>query len=221
MVRVDRVLSHARLEALVADAGGRPGRDVAEALAAAYCEPHRHYHTARHVASCLRLLGTCRALAHRPEEVALGIYFHDAVYDTHRNDNASRSAAWAARWLRARGVAAARVARVTELILATRHEGRAPRGDAALLVDIDLSVLGRAWTTFSRYDTAIRREYAWVPLAEYRVRRARVLRAFLDRPRIYSTAALRARFERQARRNLAAAIALHSDASQGSRARPT
>lgn len=195
------------LDGCVERLGGGPGEDAFEALCTAYAEPGRHYHTAHHVNACLRLLAAYRHLAERPDEVAVALCFHDAVYDTRRSDNETRSAEWAARWLTARGAHAAVTARVRRLVLATRHDARPVGADEALLVDLDLSVLGRSARTFARYDAGIRREYAWVPAPEYARRRAEVLRGFLARDRIFVTAPLFDRFEARARQNLRAAMA--------------
>lgn len=195
------------LDGCVERLGGGPGEDAFEALRTAYTEPGRQYHTAHHVNACLRLLAAYRHLAERPDEVAVALCFHDAVYDTRRSDNEARSAEWATRWLAARGAHAAVTERVRRLVLATRHDARPIGADEALLVDLDLSVLGRSARTFARYDAGIRREYAWVPAAEYARSRAEVLRGFLARDRIFVTAPLFDRFEARARANLRAAMA--------------
>ena len=51
------------------------------------------------------------------------------------------------------------------------------------------------------------REYNWVPGLLYRRERRQVLRSFLQRERLYFTAALRTRLEAQARQNLTAELA--------------
>lgn len=76
-------------------------------------------------------------------------------------------------------------------------------GDAALLVDIDLGILGAAPSVFENYDQAIRLEYGWVPETHYRLGRAQILRTFLDRDVIFKTPRIRDQLEEQARENLA------------------
>jgi predicted metal-dependent HD superfamily phosphohydrolase len=78
---------------------------------------------------------------------------------------------------------------------------------ALLLVDADLAILGAPPEMYKVYARAIRREYAWVPDADYRVGRRAVLQRFLDRPRIFGTESLYQERELAARRNLAAEIA--------------
>ena len=75
---------------------GQPG-DAAllHALVARHSEPHRHYHTLDHLDACLRHLPALRGLATYPDEVALALWFHDAIYDIDAVDNERRSADWA------------------------------------------------------------------------------------------------------------------------------
>jgi predicted metal-dependent HD superfamily phosphohydrolase len=53
----------------------------------------------------------------------------------------------------------------------------------------------------------VRREYWWVPAPIFRRERVRILRSFLERPHVYNLDAFRDRYEAQARRNVAAALA--------------
>ena len=97
-------------------------------------------------------------------------------------------------------------ARVRAHVLATRHDDAPPPGDSALVVDIDLSILGREPAVFDAFDRAIRKEYAWVPGFLYRQKRRQLLQHLLDRPVLYATPALRDRFEAPARANLERAL---------------
>lgn len=175
-------------------------------LLRAYSSPDRHYHGARHVDECLRALRDVRDCAQHPDEVAVALFFHDAIYDTHRDDNEARSADWARGALLAGGVAAAVAERVHALILATRHAAPTEDGDAQITVDIDLGILGQAPDAFARYDAEIRRECHWVEWRHYVAGRTAVLERFLGRERIYATRPFFERFEAQARYNIASAI---------------
>jgi predicted metal-dependent HD superfamily phosphohydrolase len=61
-------------------------------LIGAYSEPHRKYHTRQHLAECLRTLDQVWFLAERPGEVALALWFHDAIYELRAADNEEKSA---------------------------------------------------------------------------------------------------------------------------------
>jgi predicted metal-dependent HD superfamily phosphohydrolase len=177
-----------------------------------YSEPHRAYHTGEHIARTLTLFDGARAHLTEPDEAELAVWLHDLVYDPRAADNEERSAEIAARWLAEGGVEAARADRVRVLILATRHAAL-PEGDARYVVDADLTILGAEPADFDRYEGQVRREYAFRSDAEWRAGRVRILRAFLDRPRIYLTPEF-ARFEKPARDNLARSIA-RLEASRG------
>ncbi|MBT6276755.1 MAG: N-methyl-D-aspartate receptor NMDAR2C subunit [Chromatiales bacterium] len=145
-------------------------------------------------------------LAKHPAEIAVALWFHDSVYATRRADNEALSAQWAERFMVKNGAELDCVRRVYNMILATKAHVT-DGADAALMVDIDLSIPGTSADVFEQYDKAIRREYEWVPIEQYRVGRASVLRGFLERPIIFHTPLLRDQWEVIARTNLRAKIA--------------
>jgi predicted metal-dependent HD superfamily phosphohydrolase len=164
-----------------------------EQLLACYREPHRHYHTLQHLEECFGKFDELRDLAAHPADVELAIWFHDAIYDTRRDDNEARSADWA------RATVGERVA---DLVMATRHEATPAGIDAQVLVDVDLSILAAPQARFEEYERQVREEYRWVPGPIYRRKRRQVLQSFLERPTIYNTQRFIERYEAQARRNL-------------------
>jgi predicted metal-dependent HD superfamily phosphohydrolase len=187
---------------------GLPAPDgVLDALLARWAEPHRRYHTLQHLRECLALFAAHRGEAGRPGEVAVAVWFHDAIYDTARHDNEAASADWARRVLREAGAPDDVVAHVDALILATRHSQGPATPDERLLVDIDLAILGAEPARFDEYERQIRDEYGFVPEDAFRARRAEILRGFLARPALFTTASMASRFEAPARANLARAIA--------------
>lgn len=175
-------------------------------LEAAYGEPHRAYHDASHIEDCLARLDEARELCERPAEVEFALWLHDVIHRTRGGDSEGESAEMAADWLTRGGAAADVVGRVRDMILATKHGPEVPAGDAAVMLDIDLSILGRDAEAFDRYDANVRREYRWVPGPLYRRKRREVLEGFLARPRIYVTERFFERYEAQARLNLARSI---------------
>ncbi|VTU25805.1 hypothetical protein E5CHR_02070 [Variovorax sp. PBL-E5] len=187
---------------LGADAPGA----LLSALMARYAEPQRHYHTLQHLGECLALLALHRAAAERPAEVALALWFHDAIYDVQGHDNEALSAGWARDVLGAAGLPAEVAERVHALVMATQHNAVPEGRDAELLIDIDLSILGAAPARFAQYEHQIRAEYAHISPAVFEPRRRGILSRFLERRPLYQTAEIRAAREAQARINLQAAI---------------
>jgi len=187
---------------------GRPSPDEAlfHELVARYSEPHRHYHTVQHLRECLDHFECEHAAAERPGEVALALWFHDAIYELKAHDNEARSADWARDALLAAGADAEVAQRVHALVMATRHDAQPVDDDARLLVDIDLSILGAPAARFAQYEQQIRSEYAHVPPDVFEPKRRQILAGFLARDPLYQTPGVRARLETQARANLRLAI---------------
>ena len=186
---------------------GRPAPPGLQAeLMTAWSEPHRHYHDQRHLRECLALWTRWRDHCPRAGEVAIALWFHDAIYDPQAGSNELNSAAWAARSLVRADADSDTAQRVHDLVMATQHDAPAIGVDAQLLVDIDLSILGSPPERFETYDQDVRKEYGWVPGFRYRDQRAQILQGFLDRPRLFHGEAAVALLERQARINLVAAL---------------
>lgn len=177
-----------------------------EAVMARYAEPHRAYHTARHLDECFARLNAVTSLADHIYEVELALWFHDAVYEARRHDNEEQSASWAREAVLQAGLPIPVAGRVHDLILATKHDAVPATPDAALLVDIDLTILAAPIERFDEYERQVRQEYSWVPGFLFRRKRREILQAFLARPYIYSTEHFRMFCEALARANLERSI---------------
>jgi len=198
------------LHSSLAKLGATSPGDIFKQLSDAYGQSTRHYHTAKHVSECLKHFSTYHSDAVHPAEIEVAIWFHDAIYETAKSDNEAQSAQWASRYLLAHAVDAQCVARIAQMIVATKtHQSQTP--DSALMVDIDLDVLGADADVFEAYDAAIRREFSWVPTAQYCMARGQVLSSFLAREKIYQTETMHALYESQARENLSRKISELTD----------
>ena len=175
-----------------------------------YAAADRHYHGLSHIKALLGLAAEHRAMLADPEAVEAAIWFHDAIYDSRAADNEARSAALARERLSGR-TDPARVKRIAAMIEATATHALPDlpeqyRADAALFLDMDLSILGAPPEAFDAYEAAVRQEYAWVPEPAWRQGRAAVLRRFLQREAIFHTETFRLRFEAPARGNIARSL---------------
>lgn len=179
---------------------------VYQELRSRYSEPHRHYHNLDHLAECLREFDSARHLANDAVAVELATWFHDVIYDAHATDNEEKSAELARKHIAAADGAADLREAVAALVLATKTHEFNSHPDAPLLVDVDLSILGREPDRFREYESQIRQEYSWVPESIFAVKRAEILQRFLRRERIYSTPLFFDRYEQQARANLESSI---------------
>jgi predicted metal-dependent HD superfamily phosphohydrolase len=182
------------------------GTALLDELIQTYAQSGRHYHNLDHIAALIELLDRHGDSVRNRDALELAIFFHDAVYVPTRSDNEAASATLARKRLTPLGVNEDLVGEVERLILATRHGASITDADSdpdlALLLDLDLSILGSERTTYAAYAQAIRREYAIVPDAIYRPGRRRVLAQFLARPRIYATPRMHDAWETAARANL-------------------
>lgn len=170
----------------------------------AYSAESRHYHNLRHIEDCLAMLGHVAGLSERDRDILTeAIWWHDIVYDPTRSDNEELSAVMAED-----NVAPDLRREVGRLIRLTRTHLVAP-GDrlGAIMISIDLGIFGAAAPIYDDYASAIRREYAHIPDAAYRDGRVAVLERFAARPVIYPDPAFAARFDEQARKNIARELA--------------
>lgn len=168
-----------------------------------YSEPHRAYHNLSHIMALLRHADANREYISSAATVEFAIWFHDVIYDTRAKNNEERSAALARDAMRRMGIGDKLIASVESCILATqKHQLISGVPDLPLFLDLDLAILGAPDQVYRQYSEAIRAEYNWVPGPVYRLGRGKVLKHFAQRPTLFFTPAMAARFEAQARRNL-------------------
>ncbi|HET6941809.1 MAG TPA: hypothetical protein VFH89_06580 [Sphingomicrobium sp.] len=172
---------------------------------ACYAEPGRHYHNERHLDECeQRLDGMVELTEPDRRRLRWALLWHDAIYDPQRGDNEERSADLAQRELIQCGVCREDVDEVARLIILTKGH-RVTDGDSlgALVVSIDLAILGSDPRRYCEYAVDVRREYAHVPDDQWRIGRAAVLKSLIGHGAIFPAEALRAELEDQARHNMA------------------
>jgi predicted metal-dependent HD superfamily phosphohydrolase len=171
-----------------------------------YNEPHRHYHTMQHIQEMHDLLEeTIKAsfeIEGQPidqstyETLRLAIWYHDAVYDTSRDDNEERSLDLAKSELTDRGVDPYIIEGVMRLIHSTAEH--VPQyQDEKILSDLDLAIFGS--DRYSQYVQQVREEYGMVSDDAWRVGRSGLLKKFLERPQIFYYLT---RLEKRARANI-------------------
>lgn len=185
------------------------------ALESAYATTPRAYHHWGHVQEVLRHHASVDQGPgwQHPQEVALAVLYHDAIYVPGRGDNESASAALAraqiARWLPEADIDAAFVARLIELT--ARHgqhrredfSGDPRESDILHFLDCDMAILGAEPQAFDAYDDAIAAEYRDVmPGWLFRLRRRGFLKGLLRSERIYLSDVFHQRLEQRARDNL-------------------
>lgn len=144
-----------------------------------HSEPHRFYHTLRHIDLMLGHIPAGHTLA---PEMIVATLFHDVVYNPTRSDNEAQSLAMfkAAASCFGPWEPLDRLL-VSAMILATKshhfREGVSAEDEAVnLLLKADLSIL---WhpdpDVYAWYAAGVRKEYAFVPEEQFREARAKIL----------------------------------------------
>lgn len=166
-----------------------------------YGESHRHYHTANHVAHCLREFDAARPHLDEPDCVELAVWFHDAIFDARSADNEAASARFFRRV--ADGIMAPQTCDlVDDLIMVTTHKTDPDTNDERFIVDIDLSAFGLPWEQFINDSVAVRAECLHLTDTEFFPRHKAFVQSLLDREVFCYTEFFRARHEEVARRNI-------------------
>lgn len=197
----------AELLATLARAGSTPDPALAHALTARYAEPHRRYHTVKHLTAVLSTVDDLAAYATEPDVVRLAAWYHDAIYDPRGTDNEERSAQLAESELAGTGLPAGAVAEVARLVRVTAgHDPTPGDSNGAVLSDADLAVLASPAATYDAYVTAVRQEYAHVDEPGWREGRSAVLRGLAAGARLFRTPGAGA-WEHPARTNISRELA--------------
>ena len=175
---------------------------------AAYSEPHRRYHDQRHLDECLSELEAVDELDERERRLLKwAILWHDAVYEPGQRNNEERSAELALADLTACGVPAEDAAEVARLIrLTERHRVEAGDRLGALMVSIDLAILGSEPDRYRQYAADVRSEYPHVPDPLWRTGRALFLERLLRVDPLFPDPTISARMEHPARQNMSAEL---------------
>lgn len=173
-----------------------------------YDDSKRHYHNMGHVCFVIRM--TYTFIVNKPiagswisDAYTFAAFFHDAIYDTTRDDNEERSAEYAGSVLEELYLPEELIQLTEDMIVSTKKHIPVKENDnIGNFLDCDLSILGSSTSAYDNYRNAIRKEYSWVPEAEYNKKRASLLKKMLMRENLFYSDKLRSMFEFQARKNL-------------------
>lgn len=167
-----------------------------------YSEKHRAYHNLQHIEDCLLQLDEQDLKEEDRKVLELAFWYHDVIYDPYSKENELKSAEAARDFLVGKINETNLVDRVYDLIMITRHNEEPANASEAMIMDIDISILGRSEAEYLAYTKAIRREYKMIPYFYYKRKRKEILKGFLKRERLYFTQPFYEQLEEQARRNI-------------------
>jgi len=180
-----------------------PQKDIFDQITNHYSEPQRHYHTLNHINSCLQELEPIRASLNDPEAVETAIWFHDFVYDPGPNQNEEKSAQFAKDILQATGLSSEFTAKVSDLILSTKHISPSEESDTQYLNDIDMAILGQSSDIFDKFDQDIEKEFIIFYSPEiYLNGRIKFFDTMLNRENIFLTDHFKNKCQKQAQENI-------------------
>lgn len=176
---------------------------IAEKIISAYRRPERLYHGLGHVLHGLWELDALPGEGVDRAAIELAIWYHDLVYVPGSKTNEAESAGQ----LRADlGGFPTRIPleKVAAMIRDSGHAAESgPRDeDTRLFLDIDLSILGRGKVEYLVYRQSVREEYNAFSGLRFHYGRKKLLKQLL-RTGIFSTEWFKARYESQARANIA------------------
>lgn len=156
---------------------------LGENLITRYREPHRHYHTAKHLLDVLTMIDQL-ADDHDLFLVQLAAWYHDAIYvvPAGQLSNEEASARLALRELSLVGLEQEDLNQIARLVRLTETHLPGPRDpEGELLCDADLSILASDPAQYADYVAAIRAEYAQAPEEQFLAGRLAVLSELADR----------------------------------------
>lgn len=172
--------------------------DIFKKIVNKHTQKGRYYHNLSHLHSMLLLLDEYPEAIEHKKDVQLTIFFHDIIYDATKKGNEEKSARMAQKLL---GEQCTQL--IQQFILSTKkHQPLNNLHENAVLLDLDLAILGGSLELYDAYRVAIRMEYNAYPKLLYKPGRKKVLQKFLERERLYFTDYFYEKYEQQARSNL-------------------
>ena len=175
-------------------------------LTLAYTGENRFYHNLFHISDGLEEISLVRELADFSNALEFAWFYHDFVYDSKAKNNEDKSAEACKEVCLRAGLPEEFIGKTDRLIIATKHIVAPSGNDEKLIVDVDLSILGKPKEIFDEYERSIRKEYSFVGEEDFRAGRKKILEGFLKRDSIYFTEFFRSKYELKAIENLKRSI---------------
>jgi predicted metal-dependent HD superfamily phosphohydrolase len=167
-----------------------------------YNDSRRYYHTLAHLDNLIEQLLPVRAQIEDWPTIILSIAYHDIIYNTLKQDNEEKSAAFAADRLTQLALPSTQIEKCRRQILSTKGHQVSDDADINYFTDADLSILGFDNNSYLKYAEQIRKEYKYYPDFIYEPGRRKVLIHFLKMETIFKTKYFHDKYEEQARINI-------------------
>ncbi len=166
----------------------------------AYSEPHRHYHTLKHLEHVLLLL---KDIGFDSPAGLWAVWYHDYIYEPGENTNEARSAEHAKNAMNQLGIECSVTNRAVDIILATKdHKAEAISDEMLIILDADMAILGETQAKYEEYCRQVENEFRSVPKTLYGIGRRSFLESVLKQSQIYKTSWFFEKYEARARQNI-------------------
>jgi predicted metal-dependent HD superfamily phosphohydrolase len=165
-----------------------------------YSSKSRHYHNLEHLDDMISELSKVQSEVNNLDCILFSIYYHDIIYKPTKSDNEHQSALTFEN--RIAKTSFDKLSECKAQIEATKEHKLSDDNDTNILLDLDLSVLGKSTEEYKKYSENIRKEYRIYPDFMYRKGRKKVLKSILELDFIYKTDYFKQLYENQAKKNL-------------------
>lgn len=165
-----------------------------------YSSKTRHYHNLEHLENMITELKNVESQVKNLDTLLFAIYYHDIIYKPTKSNNEHQSALLFKK--RISETSFANLRECLAQIEATKEHKLATDNDTNILLDLDLSILGKSPKEYKKYCENIRKEYQIYPDFMYRKGRIKVLKSILELDSIYKTDFFKQEYENQAKENL-------------------
>lgn len=172
-----------------------------------YTDPSRKYHNLKHI--CSMLMGAPQPLT---SEQTIAIWFHDAIYNPISPTNEEDSAELVTKLYDVDKLERYADIDVIKSIIMSTKKHQPLCDQAALVLDLDLAILGTPPHIYEEYVKSVSSEYlAHVPAELFHFGRSEFLIKFLERDTLFFTDWGKRTFEDRARANLKAELAQYNN----------
>lgn len=165
-----------------------------------YTSNSRHYHNLEHLKNMLSELIQIQSEVEDLDCLLFAIFYHDIVYKSTKSNNESQSALFFQK--RIAKTSFQNLKKCMLQIEATKEHKTSADSDTNILLDLDLSILGKPSEEYRKYTEGIRKEYQIYPDFLYKKGRKKVLNSMLELESIFKTDYFKQQYEHQAKENL-------------------
>ena len=165
-----------------------------------YSSKSRHYHNLEHLENMFTELNKIQSKVKDLDCLLYAIYYHDIIYKPTKSNNEYQSALTFKN--RIAKTSFDKLQKCMSQIEATKEHKISNDYDTNILLDLDLSILGKSSKEYKTYSENIRKEYQIYPDFMYRKGRKKVLKKILELNSIYKTDYFKQLYENQAKENL-------------------